>query len=274
MSWQTTFAESGTATDRYLGPARVLTVDHAEGQALVEIPGTAGAEPRWARIALPQPVTFDDGQQALVASAGEDAYVIGVLGKPVGGPVQVRNERNEVVFEYDAARRRSRVVVPSGDLDILVPDGDLTLASDRDVRVRGRTVDISATTGLRLAVHDLAARLLTSIGLSQRGTRLKTRTLEVDAVRTDVETRAGKVKADRLETEASLVRTRAERIETDADTVVERAGQLFQDVQDLLQTRAGRVRSLVAGAWHVRARRADLRTKDVFKVDGDRIHLG
>jgi hypothetical protein len=273
MSWQTTFAESGAATERYLGPARVLEVDAAAGRARVEIPGEAGPQSRWAELALAQPVAFD-GRRALVVSNGDDAYVIGVLGRPPGAPIQVRNERNEVVFEYDAAAQRSRLVVPTGDLDILVPEGDLTLASDRGVRVRGRTVDISATTGLRLAVHDLAARLLTSIGLSQRGARLKTGTLRVEADRADVAARAGRLKGDRLETEASLVRTRAARIETDADTVVERAGQLFRQVRGVIQTRAGRVRSLVTGAWHVRAGRADLRTKDVFKVDGDRIHLG
>lgn len=274
MSWQTTFSESGTATDHYLGPARVLDTDTAEGRALVEIPGATGPEPRWAQIAVPQPVNFDDGRRALVVSAGDDTYVIGVLGRPAGGPVQARNEKNEIIFEYDPALHRSRVVVPGGDLDILVPDGDLMLTSDRGVRVRGRTVDISATTGLRLAVHDLAARLSTSIGLSQRGMRLKTRALRVEAERADVAAKAARLKGERLETEASLVRTRAVRLETDADTVVERAGQIFRQVQGLIQTRAGRVRSLVAGAWHVRAHRADLRTKDVFKADGDRIHLG
>jgi hypothetical protein len=303
MSWETMFADpkavaDGVGADRYFGPAEVVQLDDEGGKALVAMAGVEDPPSTWAEIALADPATLVPGRIALVVRVGDGpAYVIGVLGRGAAAPVgpkaqnrggasasvirvgqadrlEVRNERHELLFQYDEEKGQARLCVPSGDLDILVPNGDLTLASDQAVRLRGRTVDVAATTGIRLAVHDLTARLLTSFGLSQRGASVKTRNVRVEAVTADLAVKAGKLAGERLDTDVTVIRTRARRIETDAETVVERAGNVYRQVRGLLQTRAERVRDLISGTWHSRAKRADLRTKDVFKIDGDRIHLG
>lgn len=301
MSWHSTFRESGTVADgvdRYLGPARVIEVDRDACRALVEVPANDGARPLWAEVAVPDPAAVAVGRTVLAVTAGADAaYVIGVLGHPLAAPagetvesrggsrasivpagqadrIQVRNQRRELLFEYDEAKRHARVCVPAGDLDVVVPDGNLTLASNKALRLRGRTVEVAATTGIRLAVHDLATGVLNAIGLTHGGTRVKSRKVRIEAAAGEIAVKTGKLTAERIETDATLIRTRAERIDTDAGTIVERAGHVYQQVKGLIQTRAGRVRNLVTGTWHYRAKRADLRTKDVFKIDGDRIHLG
>jgi hypothetical protein len=45
-------------------------------------------------------------------------------------------------------------------------------------------------------------------------------------------------------------------------------------VKDLAQQRAGRVRTLVDGSYHVKSRTTLLSAEEDVKVQGERIHLG
>lgn len=95
--------------------------------------------------------------------------------------------------------------------------------------------------------------------------------LELRADRGDVRIRA----AGAVHVDAPVgVRVAAEVIEATAVRAVVRARDLYQEVDDLVQTRAGRVRTLVRGAWHLFARRAIAKADDDVKLKGEKIHLG
>jgi hypothetical protein len=71
--------------------------------------------------------------------------------------------------------------------------------------------------------------------------------------------------------EISLV---APRLETRAETVVTKAANVYETVEELAQLQAGRMRTLVKGSCHLKARDAFLKAEQDFKVDGEQIHLG
>lgn len=66
----------------------------------------------------------------------------------------------------------------------------------------------------------------------------------------------------------------AHRLETQAETVIEKAANVYQTVAELTQLQTGRMRTLVKGSCHLKARDAFLKAEQDFKVDGEQIHLG
>lgn len=66
----------------------------------------------------------------------------------------------------------------------------------------------------------------------------------------------------------------AHRLETLAETVVSKAKNVYRTVEELTQLQTGRLRMLVKGSCHLKARDAFLKAEQDFKVDGDQIHLG
>lgn len=73
---------------------------------------------------------------------------------------------------------------------------------------------------------------------------------------------------------AATVEMRADTIELEATTLTQRIGTAFQWVKDLLQIRAGRLRSVVDGTAHQMAERTFIRSEKETKVDGEKIYLG
>lgn len=79
---------------------------------------------------------------------------------------------------------------------------------------------------------------------------------------------------DAVEIESPDVRIRADRVETTARAVFERVKDAYRWAQDMVQTTAGRVRTLVSGSATLHAERiVETASKDV-KIDGERINLG
>lgn len=87
----------------------------------------------------------------------------------------------------------------------------------------------------------------------------------------------GKLKlkaADAVEIEAPQVRVRADRFETVARAIFERVMDAYRWASGVIQTSAGRTRTLVSGTATLQAERiCETATKDV-RIDGERINLG
>lgn len=276
----------------YLGPAAVVGVDgNAAGSILVELPDGRGR--CRAEVAVPGLGRPTPGRRVLVSAGGpNETYVIGVLDRAPrqvlsreggsatvvehaeGERIEVRGPDRALLFEYDPGNGAARLHLPEGDVAVSAPNGDLNLSAGGAVRLTGRSIDLAASSFVRVFVHDAAARILNSIRLGRRGARIRAKRASLDAERAELEVERTRVTGERLDTHVSLIRTTAERIETVAESVTQRFGALCRRVTGLLETRAGRLRMLVSGAWHGRAERADLRTRETFKVDGDQIHLG
>ena len=73
---------------------------------------------------------------------------------------------------------------------------------------------------------------------------------------------------------APTLRLTARRMEAVIETMVSKARNVFQRVEELTQVQTGRLRTLVKGAFLVKARNASMKAEKDFKVDGQKIHLG
>lgn len=66
----------------------------------------------------------------------------------------------------------------------------------------------------------------------------------------------------------------ADRVETLAGSIVEKARNAYRTVERLSQLTTGRMRTLVDETYHLKSKRAFLKSEEDFKIKGDKIHLG
>lgn len=153
------------------------------------------------------------------------------------GAIVVRDPQGAVVVRYDAE---------TGEARIESPHGDLTFAAAGKVKiVAGTDVEIEApgtigTTSARVSVH----------------------------------TGEGDLNAERLSVRASELVTLVGKWELRAQRLVERVVDAYRDVDGLLQTRAGRMRTLVDGAYRLLSQRTDIVSREDSVIDGKRVLLG
>jgi hypothetical protein len=82
------------------------------------------------------------------------------------------------------------------------------------------------------------------------------------------------VTAERFFTKVRTLTQHADRLEISAGRIFEKAREAYHDVEELLQTRAGRVRALVEDAYHLQARRTSIASKEDTSIDGKKVLLG
>ena len=95
----------------------------------------------------------------------------------------------------------------------------------------------------------------------------------------DLELRApngsiGLVASGGVRIEAPEVVLRADRLELAARSVFEKFVRAYRRVAEAFHLKAGRVRTVVDGAWDVRAGRIEERADGDVRIDGNQIHLG
>jgi hypothetical protein len=73
---------------------------------------------------------------------------------------------------------------------------------------------------------------------------------------------------------AAEVECAAGRIELRADRILERARDVYREVEDLLQTRVGRARTIARAAYQVFANRVNVAAEEDAALDGKRVLLG
>jgi hypothetical protein len=165
-----------------------------------------------------------------------------------------------------------------GPADASVPALDvppaLTLVDGSTVRAEGGGVAICDPEG-RVVVRYEAGRAEVSVPegdlvLSAPRGRVRVEGAEgVELSAPELTLRAG-----RVVTHAREIVQSAERFEVAAGLVVERAREVLRDAVGLVETRMGRARTLVSGAFSLRARRTDVRSEEETSIDGSRVLLG
>jgi hypothetical protein len=284
------------------GPAEVRTV---LGARHVQVAFDGDASALEADLAVPGYDDPREGDRVLALTDDTGAtWIVGVIRRapltlldealesPM--PVQVRDRRGRLLFEYDPGEDRAVLHVPSGDLEVSVPEGALRMrardgvevASQGEVRVDAGSVALRAEgklagQGAEVALEGRRVELEAS-----RGERARSRvTLEagelslVGSVLTAAADRAEVlasrigVKAHQLESHVDRVRTVAKVLDVRAGRILERAKDVYRDVSGLSQTRAGRLRLVAEKAAQLVGENTLLKARDRMKVKGEQIHL-
>jgi hypothetical protein len=168
-----------------------------------------------------------------------------------GDALELRDAGGRLLVRYQDGA--AEICAPAGDLTLSAPLGRVVLKAATDVEIE--------------AERDITQR-------AARRASLKTGALAVEARESRLVTGQATILARHIATTAMTLAQSVERYELTATRIVETARDAFHDVKDLCQTRIGRARTLVKGAYSVHARRAIVASKEETKVDGKKVLLG
>ncbi len=288
----------------FFGPARVLEVEAsgARIQVMLTAPQTAEALPPvprsvWAERAMPFACEVGWGDCVLVAGSGsEDFYVIGLLGAPRATPepeheltlpngmraespdgesLSVYAADGRELFRHDGASGHNRVQLPEGDVEFVAQSGSIDFVANEKIRFTSReAIELSSLTGVRIAAHDALAKVTSLLSFTPRKIGLDSEDLDLHARKAKLSIDVAHYRGQRLEATLQQIKSVAKRSEVLAETLIEKAKNTYRSVEALSQLTAGRVRTVVEGAYQLRSKDAFLKADEDFKIDGEKIHLG
>lgn len=170
---------------------------------------------------------------------------LGASATAEGDTLVVRDPGGAIVVQYDAATGTATIAAPSGDLRLAAPAGKVVIDAGTDL--------------------ELGARQKTTIRSVE---------LESDADLTRLRSKALDLASGVVEASAQTVVLGVGRWNMTAERVIEKAADVYRNVEGLLETRAGRLRSLVRGATQMRSGTTSITSKEDTSVDGRRVLLG
>jgi hypothetical protein len=102
---------------------------------------------------------------------------------------------------------------------------------------------------------------------------VEARHVSTEAERAEVRVKEAHLVAGTLRSVVHRVRERAEVVERTAGRVVERAREVYRDVEELSQTRAGRLKLVADRALTALGRSTLVKAREDVKIKGDKIYL-
>lgn len=178
----------------------------------------------------------------------------------------VYNKRNELIFEYDTDKDRSRVIVDASNLDLNVPDGDIKLSAGGQIKLESRSISMTAT--------ETSGAQNSRFNLGQFSADLQSPILNIKSDQAKFNLAETFFTGTKLLSNINKAKISWGRLETLADTLVQKFRTHFTEVEELSQVNAGRIRTLVRGAFRLKAQRVKVKSDKNVDIDGERINLG
>lgn len=266
----------------------VSTLD--DGTVLVRLTQASSVdEPVVARIGWLAGYVATPGDRVLVIADGEEHVISSVLraAKPAalfapdgaraqvsGGALELFDAAGHMLVRY---RDGQVEVAPStGDLKLAAPHGRVLVEAATDIELQAhRDVSLRARRSVETTVaHADDAKLPSRVRVDEAGTEITGKTVEVKANRARTIAAQADLLATAVRTSATTIETTARKIDTTVERASIKAKEVLEQVSGLLDTRAGRVRSLVKGAMTLRAKTSTIKSEDDTVVDGRRVLLG
>jgi hypothetical protein len=217
--------------------AMITAVSDTPGRVEVRVlEGDGASFPAAARLALAAPYSPEVGDRVVVAG-GAELFVIGVL----------------------LAARPPSVALPCGG-SVTIDGGSVAIADAAGrviVRYRDGEAEIAAPAGdlvLSAPAGSVTVRAASGVSIETSGTLAQ--------------------RAERITATASELVQHAERLETRATRLFEHTRDTFRETANLLQTRAGRARTLVRELFSVNAGRTSMTSTEETAIDGSRVLIG
>lgn len=180
-------------------------------------------------------------ERAIKSRDGAESRIENRAGDEV---LSVRDRSGALIFEHHGASGRSVIYAPSGDLELRADHGSVSVVARDAIRLRGEQ-EVAVTT----------------------------RSLSATAAKADVTLDEGRLVARAMRSTIEDARHVVDRLTVEARRIIERSKDVYRDVEELSQTRAGRMRHVVSSTFHLLSARAVLKAEDDFKIKSNKIHL-
>ncbi|MBI4702365.1 MAG: DUF3540 domain-containing protein [Deltaproteobacteria bacterium] len=269
-------------------PAVVLVGATPDGLVRVRLlgdgPGGSGTE-LLVRQAPDGAQPRQPGDRVLVVSDGAGARLGGLLAPaappaielPDGavarleqGALELRDPQGRLLLRYRAGE--AELCAPQGDFTLAAPQGRVVLRAASDIELDAPR-DLRQHAGERIELR-LGREQEPSVQLDRERAELRSPEVAVRAGRARVDATEATVAARTIHTVAERLAQRVQRYELSAGRLLEHSREAFYEVADLLQIRAGRMRTLVERLFELRSRRTAMVSEQETRVDGKKVLLG
>ncbi|MFO0547013.1 MAG: DUF3540 domain-containing protein [Polyangiaceae bacterium] len=258
---------------------------------LVRLAQAGDTEPVVARMGWLPGYVATPGDRVLVVADDEEHVISGVLraGAPApnalfapdgaraqvsGGAIELFDGAGHMLVRYRDGQ--VEVAPATGDLKLAAPHGRVLVEAATDIELHAaRDVSLTAHRAVETTVvQPDDTKLPSRIRVDDSGASLTGKTVEVKANRARTIAAQAELLATAVRTSATTIETTARKIDTTVERASIKAKEVLEQVSGLLDTRAGRVRSLVKGAMSLRAKTSTIKSEDDTVVDGRRVLLG
>lgn len=285
--------------NHYLGPAVVLALDALPERVRIRLESVPGRPETWARVLYPLSKTVVVGDEVLVGGDGmDDFFVVGLLSEPNSGTeiiktkdgasatiernsnrsekevIRVFSKKAALLFEYDPQAGTTRVSIPSGGLEIDAREGDIRLSSGRRIQLQAQDIEIEGLLGIKMKVAQIMDKLGSAISLTPGKAKIHTSHMQIVGQRGDIFIKQLRYLGSEFIAKTAHVQLLARKIETTAKTIVDKAENTYRTIKQLSYLKAGRKRTIVESTYHLKTRKANLKSDEDFKIKGEKIHLG
>lgn len=151
-------------------------------------------------------------------------------------PAQPKSVQN-VSLVQDKKNGKTILSIPEGDLDICAEKGSIRLQASKDIELNSK--QLSMETG---------KAEFNVVDASYQGLRLA----------------------------ASVAHTKLflGKLQSNVGRLIEKAKNVYRQVENLNQLKAGRMRTLVKGSYHLKGENINQKAEKDVRIDGDKINLG
>lgn len=283
----------------YCGPASVMALTEGDDAVRICLLAFNDKIEVNARLTVPMMDSLSIGDEVLVTGdVFGELYVIGLLASPDKQAETVRTEkldigngayalvdgessafklfskRNELLIEFDPESETARINIESGDLEFTTGKGDIVLNSANNIQLKGQNIELAGQSGIQLGVLDSIGQKAASFSLAACQASLNSAKLRVTAQLGEFQLKEARVLSTRFRGKIEDAQLVADRVSTVANTVTEKAQNVYRTVEQLAQLKAGRMRTLVASTFHLKAKKTTMKSQEDFKVNAEKIHLG
>ena len=187
--------------------------------------------------------------------------------------LSIEDEQGHLLFEYDVTEKKSKLYAAQGDLSLTALQGDIELVSGKSIHCKslgGILLESATAAQLRVASDEECS----AVSLTDKGMLLSTKTMGIRAKSADLKINHARYQGKTLNTILERSKAVVGKIETAATRIIERATNVYRHVEELQQTRAKRVRTLVEGTYQLNSETSYIKSKKNVNIDGEKIHLG
>lgn len=290
-----------SAVRSQFSPAEVL--EHAgAGKVKIRFPDDPAEREFLATLAVGSGELPLCGQQVLVVGMdAESLYVIGIISDPrnaaraaeavvrqplPGGGyaempsagaeacVRIYSPEHDLVLQYNPRTRQTRIHADCGGLEVLAADSDILFRAGGQIRMEANSVAIEACREVDIKVDDPARGTMSKLCLRSSNADLTAPEVDITADKCKLAADQTDMKGTSLTGELEHIKVKSNRAEFTTGTLVSRCKNVYENVEELCQLCAGRLRMMIQSTWHTRSQNTYLNTREDFKVKADQIHLG
>ena len=285
---------------RYFGPAQVLALNLRKRTVCIHIEGFNPDVKIYAKLAIIDAKLCQAGSSVLISGDSmAELYVIGILSLQADNPsntgklvlnngvtasvaktsntekIELKTDEGELIFQYDATTKKSRVNIASGDLEFIAEKGSIVFSSAKNIRFFSQqSINITSLNGIRMMTSDLYGKMRSSIDLTSHKLDLKSAFFGITAQRGNFDISESTFTGQTMISTINHVKLTAKKLTTLAQDVVAKAKSFHQIVDGLCQFKAGRMRTLIDNSYHLKAKKAFMKADSDLKVNAKKINIG